>query len=60
MKELGGSAEETTCQTTCAIALVLALPPQQENYGTNGTFDEVGISDGFCILNQHWYNVIYL
>ena len=60
MKERGGSAEETSCQTTCAIALVLALPPQQENNGTYGTLDEVVISDGFCILNQHWYNVIYL
>jgi len=31
MNERGGRAEKASCQTTRAIALILALPPQQEN-----------------------------
>lgn len=46
MKEREGGAEGTSCQTTCAIALVLALPLQQEN--NTGHLMNCGvISEGF-------------
>lgn len=50
MTERGG----TSCQTTCAIASVLALPLRQE---TNVGYmtDHSVFQMNFCILNHHWY-----
>lgn len=56
----GGRAEETPCQTTCAIAsgpgFASTAGKQHGNMGwTVQCFQ--GDFRGFSILNQHWYNL---